>query len=293
VALSQLIEPPTAKTSIEHLRAEGASVRPWTQGRVTAFVARHRLAWELFTAGLTVIYVVLAFLHDQGSAGLITVGVWILAITFVIEFIVRFYDSHSRRIYLRNHWLDIVTCIPVVGPFRALRLIRLIGFIRLGAAARSYGVGAASSGHLPGGVGVWVLAPILITVWLGASYSYYELEGGVNPNVNNFGDALFYSFITASTVGYGTITPVTPEGKVLTGVLIFLSIGLLGFASAQLTAKLLPQRSEAAELKATIDRQCQLLDELHSQLDVVTRMLETRSSTASLQGVREEVPQVA
>src|ERR1700682_3722657 len=254
--------------------------RALTHGRITDFVGRHRLAWELVTAGLTLVYVTLAFLQDQGSSGFVTVGVEALAVAFILEFALRLYDAASRKTYLKNHWLDIVTCFPVVGPFRVLRLIRLFGFIRLGATARAYGVGAAASNRLPGGVGVWVLAPILVTVWLAASYGYFEIEGGVNPNVKSFGDALFYSFITASTVGYGAVTPVTQEGKILTGVLIFLSIGLLGFASAQLTAKLLPQRSEAADLKATIDRQCQLLEDLHTRLDAVTEMLEARAPAA-------------
>jgi voltage-gated potassium channel len=267
-------------------------VRAWTRGRITAFVARHRLAWELFTAGLTVVYVVLAFLQDQGSSGLVTIGVVVLAAAFILEFGLRMYDCPSRKTYLWNHWLDLVTCVPVVGPFRILRLIRLFGFIRLGATARAYGVGAAASNRLPGGVGLWVLAPVLITVWLAASYGYFEIEGGVNPNVKTFGDALFYSFITASTVGYGAVTPVTQEGKILTGVLIFLSIGLLGFASAQLTAKLLPQRDEVADLKVTIDRQCQLLEDLHSRLDAVTGMLEARANVAVLRETREEVPQL-
>src|SRR3984893_4026027 len=253
------------------LSLEVGPPRAWTHGRITAFVSHHRLTWELATAGLTLVYVVLAFLQDQGSSRLVAVAVWVLAAVFLLEFALRLYDSASRKAYLRNHWLDIVTCIPVVGPFRVLRLVRLFGFIRLGATARAYGVGAAASDRLPGGVGVWVLAPILITVWLAASYRYYEIEGGVNPHVKSFGDALFYSFITASTVGYGAVTPVTQEGKILTGVLIFLSIGLLGFASAQLTAKLLPQRNEVAELKATMDRQCQLLEELHLRLDFMTR----------------------
>jgi voltage-gated potassium channel len=266
--------------TVEQNASEGQPMRAWTHGRITAFVAGHRLAWELLTAGFTVIYVVLAFLQDQGASGLVTVGVVVLAAAFILEFGLRLYDSPSRKTYLWNHWLDLVTCIPVVGPFRVLRLIRLFGFIRLGATARAYGVGAATSNRLPGGVGVWVLAPILITVWLAASYGYFEIEGGVNPNVKSFGDALFYSFITASTVGYGAVTPVTQEGKILTGVLIFLSIGLLGFASAQLTAKLLPQRSEAADLKATIDRQCQLLEDLHTRLDAVTEMLEARAPAA-------------
>jgi voltage-gated potassium channel len=156
-----------------------------------------------------------------------------------------------------------------------VRLVRLVGFIRLGAAARAYGVGAAASDRLPGG-GLWVLAPILITVWLAASYAYYELESGLNPHIKSFGDALFYAFITASTLGYGAVTPVTPEGKVLTGVLIFLSIGLLGFASAQLTAKLLPQRNEMAELKATIDRQVDVLEDLRQRLETMAALLEHR-----------------
>ena len=280
------------QSAVEPVGPARMPMRAWTRGRITAFVAGHRLSWELFTAGFTVIYVVLAFLQDQGSAGFVAVGVVVLAAAFFLEFALRMYDSPSRKTYLWNHWLDLVTCIPVVGPFRVLRLIRLFGFIRLGATARAYGVGAAASNRLPGGVGLWVLAPILITVWLAASYGYFEIEGGVNPNVKTFGDALFYSFITASTVGYGAVTPVTQEGKILTGVLIFLSIGLLGFASAQLTAKLLPQRNEVAELKATIDRQCQLLENLHSRLDAMTGMLEVRSSTALLKEVREEVPQL-
>jgi voltage-gated potassium channel len=279
--------------SNQRLTLDVGPKRAWTRGRVTEFIACHRLAWELATAGLTVVYVVLAFLQDQGSSTLVTVGVEVLAGAFILEFTLRLYDARSRKTYLRNHWLDIVTCLPVVGPFRALRLIRLFGFIRLGATARAYGVGAAASNRLPGGVGLWVLAPILITVWLGASYAYFEIEGGVNPNVKTFGDALFYSFITASTVGYGAVTPVTAEGKVLTGVLIFLSIGLLGFASAQLTAKLLPQGNEVDNLKATVDRQCELLQELNARLDAVTGMLETHANAASPREAREEAPQPA
>jgi voltage-gated potassium channel len=267
--------------------------RAWTHGRVTGFVARHRLEWELGTAALTLAYVVLAFLQDQGSSRLVTFGVGGLAAAFVVEFSLRMYDSPSRKSYLRRHWLDIVTCLPVIGPFRLLRLVRLVGFIRLGAAARAYGVGAAASDRLPGGIGLWVLGPILITVWLGASYGYYELESGVNPHIKTFGDALFYAFMTASTVGYGAVTPVTQEGKVLTGMLIFLSIGLLGFASAQLTAKLLPQRNEVAELKATINHQVDVLEELKQRLETMAAVIEQRPNMAlSVDDSRDKVSQL-
>jgi voltage-gated potassium channel len=244
--------------------------RPLTHGRVTAFVHRHSVAWELANAVVTIIYVVLAFQQDQGTTGLASIGVLAIAGVFLLEFSIRFYDSPSRLRYLKRHWLDLVSCIPVVGPLRVLRLLRLTAFFRLGAAARVFGLGMTASERIPGGTGLWLLGPILVIVWVASAYGYFELEHGANPVINNFGDALYFSFVTATTLGNGALPPVTAEGRVLTGVLIFLGIGLLGFASAQLTAKLLPQRNEVAELKESLARQELLLREIKARLDEQT-----------------------
>ena len=75
--------------STEPLGLGGLPSRPWTHGNVTAFADRHHLAWELVFSGLTVVYVVLALLLDQGSSGAITLAVWILSFIFLIEFSVR------------------------------------------------------------------------------------------------------------------------------------------------------------------------------------------------------------
>ncbi|HLQ14240.1 MAG TPA: ion transporter [Candidatus Eisenbacteria bacterium] len=278
--------------STEEILLGAAPTRAWTRGRVAAFVQRHALAWELVMAALTIVYVVVAFLQDQGSSGPVLLATQLLAGFFVIEFSLRLYDSPSRRVYLRNHWLDIVTCIPVVGSFRVLRLVRLLAFVRLGANLRAFGLGAAASERVYGGAGLWVLAPVLLVVWVAAAYGFYTLEGGVNPNIKTFGDALYFALVTASTVGYGDVTPVTSEGKVLTGLVIFVGIGLLGFGSAQLTAKLLPQRNEVAELKATVDRQCQMLEDLNTRLAGVTGLLEQQAKGALSHEAGHEVPQL-
>jgi len=39
------------------------------------------------------------------------------------------------------------------------------------------------------------------------------VENEVNPNINNFADAFYFTVISLTTVGYGDITPVTPWGK--------------------------------------------------------------------------------
>lgn len=50
---------------------------------------------------------------------------------------------------------------------------------------------------------------------------FYYLEAEKNPRLHEFIDAIWWSFATATTTGYGDITPVTFAGKVL-GILLML-----------------------------------------------------------------------
>ena len=52
-------------------------------------------------------------------------------------------------------------------------------------------------------------------------------SGAPDSSINSVGDAIWYSIITLTTVGYGDISPVTPVGKVLGVILALCSLGLL------------------------------------------------------------------
>jgi voltage-gated potassium channel len=65
-------------------------------------------------------------------------------------------------------------------------------------------------------IGIAVLVSIFITGTIG----FYYIEG--TPTLL---DAFYYTLVTVSTVGYGDITPVTPEGKVLASVMIIMGVG--------------------------------------------------------------------
>ncbi len=66
-----------------------------------------------------------------------------------------------------------------------------------------------------------------------AGIMLYVFEGNnQNPNIKNLFDSFYWALITISTVGYGDISPVTPEGRVVTMLIIFTGIGLISFATS-------------------------------------------------------------
>lgn len=60
------------------------------------------------------------------------------------------------------------------------------------------------------------------------SIAILEFEKGEETNINNAEDALWWSFVTITTVGYGDKYPVTTEGRIVAGVLMIVGVGLFG-----------------------------------------------------------------
>ena len=229
----------------ENISSMGTVMR----GRLTAFIARHQVAWELATAALTIVYVVLTLLDDQTVRGLPETAAVGLSVVFLVEFGARCWDSPSRLGYARDHWLDLVTCIPAVGPLRALRLVRLLGLIRLAVRIRALDLARSQTSTA---MGAWMLAPTLVLLWFAAAEGFWLTEHGRNPAIATFTDALYLAVMTATTVGYGDVRPVTPEGKLLAGALVFVGLGLLGFASSRLALFWLRSERETAALEREI-----------------------------------------
>jgi len=189
---------------------------------------------------LAAVYLAVSILEDADSSFFLSVIV-ALAVIFIVEFTARLLDAPSRLEYVRRHWLDLVSAIPLVGGLRSLRILRLL---RLGAALRVL----TAAEHMAEARGVerqslWFVTPTLLLTWFGASTAYWVVEHGVNPSVHTFGDALYWTLITAMTVGYGGVTTVTAAGHVLAGAVIFVGIGLVGFTSARLTQRWLRDES--------------------------------------------------
>ncbi|HYT14076.1 MAG TPA: ion transporter [Candidatus Nitrosopolaris sp.] len=241
------------------------------RGTITAFIDRHELPWEIAMGVLTAAYVVLAFTEDELAPGLnqgtaLVVGV---AVIFLLEFSIRFWDAPSRLHYLRGHWLDLVTCIPLIGALRVFRFARLLRFLRIASLVRAFLVGREVGADARSPRVGWLLGPTLLIFWAGSAYGFWLVEHGVNAAVKNFGDALYLSFLTATTLGYGEVRPVTQEGRIIAGLVIFAAIGLVGFASSQLTAMWLGQEEDVPALKRRLFTMQKELAVQHNMLEQV------------------------
>ena len=207
--------------------------------RYLAFIDRHDIAWELGMAALAVAYLIVGFAGDEADAqGRVLIDATETALTaiFALEFGSRFLASYDRPKYLRGHWIDLVALVPVARGLRIARLLRLLRLVRAFA-----GVYRATShvGRLVNHRGLG----LLITAWLGVmvicSAGLYIAENGVNKAVNTPVDALWWGVTTLTTVGYGDVTPVTPEGRLAAAVLMLLGIGLFGAITATVTSYLI------------------------------------------------------
>jgi voltage-gated potassium channel len=228
--------------------------------RYLALIERHDIAWELGMAALAVLYVAVGFVGDEPGASPVYGAVeTALTVVFVAEFLTRLGASYNRIGYLRGHWIDLVALIPIAREVRVFRLLRLLRMVRAFAGVyRALGHVGRLVNHR--GLG------LLITAWLGVmvvcSAGLYIAENGINQAITSPLDALWWGIVTLTTVGYGDVYPITPEGRLAASALMLLGIGLFGAITATITSYLIATgKSSAADPVAQIRGLARLRDD--------------------------------
>ena len=139
-------------------------------------------------------------------------------------------------------FLFIVTIQPDGGlnliVFRTLRLVgRLARIGRYSPGLRALGLAIASRKDEMLAV-VSVVGTLLV---LASSLMFYVEHDAQPDNFSSIPDAMWWSIITVTTVGYGDVAPVTPLGRLLAGVIALLGIGIFALPAGILGSSFMEQ----------------------------------------------------
>lgn len=118
--------------------------------------------------------------------------------------------------------VDVITVLAVVPALRGLRVFRLLRLLHgtgpFRYASPLQGTARAFAENRLLFLGAFSLVG-LATVLGGVSLWAFE-QGHPDAMVESVGEGLWWALVTLTTVGYGDITPVTPQGKLVAAVLM-------------------------------------------------------------------------
>ncbi len=167
----------------------------------------------------------------------------IILIIFAIEYSVRFWVAPQKIKFFFNPFsiVDLLVILPYFLGFLNISFIRVLRWFRILRLIRFMEVKIYIF-RLQSEDGI-ILARIiftLITIIFIFSGLIYQVENPVNPDVfGTFLDALYFSVVTMTTVGFGDVVPLSEAGRFLTILMILTGIALIPWQVGDLVKQLL------------------------------------------------------
>ncbi|GGN70890.1 hypothetical protein GCM10011579_046650 [Streptomyces albiflavescens] len=148
---------------------------------------------------------------------------------FGVDYAVRWRLSGQRLRFVRTHWLDtLVLVLPLLRPLRVVKVYEAVqrrhGQPRLALHAR---------------VIVYSSLSVSLIGFAGALAVYQVEHAAPHATILTFGDSVWWTCSTLSTVGYGDVTPVTTMGRTIAVGLMGCGLALLGAVTGSFSSWLL------------------------------------------------------
>lgn len=194
-------------------------------------------SYELFIGALSLLSIInLAlyyFISDDNISTVVLIIDSLLSVIFLTDFLYRLFTTDSKPTYFFRQmgWADLLASMPA-PQFKILRLFRIVRVYRLG---KEYGGARMIKEFFAnrGGSALLVLLflMILILEFGGLAILYFE-SNVPDANITTASDAVWYVYVTITTVGYGDQYPVSNTGRIIGTVIMTVGVGLFGTITA-------------------------------------------------------------
>ena len=224
----------------------------------------HGNAYNIFILVLTVlslaIMVLLVLPIPENVYQVLWVYDNVICFVFLADFAYNMSLSRPRSEYFvhQRGWLDLLGSIPSFQILRVTALLRLARLSRLARISRLLRgkqrtalIEDVIQNRSQYAVFITLLAGMLVLVVSSVLVLEFETVtspiAGKTPNITTGGDALWWAFVTITTVGYGDYYPVTELGRITGIFVMFSGVGIIGALASILASVLVPDPDETSE----------------------------------------------
>ncbi|MDL9978803.1 ion transporter [Microbacterium sp. ASV49] len=191
------------------------------------------ISYEIFIGLLSIMSIVNIALEwlvkDQELQGILFVMNGLFSIIFLIDFTYRICTAPSAAGYFFRGfgWADLLASLPF-AELKILRLFRVLRVLRL---MRELGPRTIFHRVISDRANSALMTLLLmgvIVMQYGSLMILKVEEYAEGANIVNASDALWYTIVTISTVGYGDQYPVTNTGRMIGTIIIIVGVGIFG-----------------------------------------------------------------
>lgn len=223
-------------------------------GRTVAFVLQALILFSLLSLALESI----PDLADWASRTLDAIELATVAI-FTIEYVLRVIAAQRplRYVFSFLGLIDLLAVLPFYlslgGEYRALRAVRLVRLfwlfkiVRYSSALDTLG---AAFRLVRAELIAFVIVAVLLIYACGIGIYFFEHEAQPDKFRSVF-DGMWWAVVTLTTVGYGDLVPITAGGRLFTGAILFIGVGIIAVPTGLVSSALTTLRTQRARDQST------------------------------------------
>ncbi|MEF1278354.1 ion channel [Vibrio fortis] len=159
---------------------------------------------------------------------------FVICSVFLLQLTIDLFRAESKTSYLKIHWIDFLASIPMIEPLRFARIFQILRVILVLRSSKRIFRELFRNRKETTLASIILLLVLLLTIGAGTILLLEHKQPGANITTGH--DALWWAFVTISTVGYGDHYPVTNSGKLVASLVIICGVGVFGMISGLVTS---------------------------------------------------------